>query len=315
MIYSKIEKYCKENNISIAVGSNAVLEEYREVLNKKIPFINSISVQERIDPKMTMENCNSIILVGVPYPIYKSSKDVGELSHNSFIDYHNSVRIHLENILQILNDKLAVYNVDTGKLFERGFALKYGLGFKGLNTFIINDELGSYFNIGYILTSLKFEETETLNKSCFECHKCIDVCPTKALNDGNCNLYTCASYLTQKKGLLKVDEIPKIGNFLYGCDKCQKICPHNKNITLEKNEFNINAFEILKMNKKDFLQYKSFGFYWRGLGVIKRNAIYNIYNSSLSNNEKLEIFNNQLEIEKMELPIKTLKQVIDMLNV
>lgn len=314
MIYSKIQNYCSENNIIFTVGSNKTLNKYFEVLNKDIQFIGNLTVEERINPKLSLENCNSIIIIGVPYETFKSSKSIGEFSQNSYFDYHKTVEKHLRNISKFLDDKDFTFSVDTGKLFERGLALEYGLGFRGLNTFVINEKFGTYFNIGYILTNHKINVKETKEKICYECFKCIDVCPTKSLENGFCNSNTCISYLTQKKGLLSNDEIQHIGNFLYGCDICQKICPHNKNQKYHNNQFNVNALEILQMTKKEFVKYCDFGFYWRGLGVIKRNAIYNIFNSTLSDIEKITILEEQLLVEKMELPRKALKQVLEILK-
>ncbi len=314
MIYSKIQKYCEENNITFVIGGSEEISKYAEVLNQDIPFINDLTIEERINPKCTLEQCKSIIVIGVPYEIYKSKKVIGVLSQNSYIDYHNVVRKHLEKISKIINLEDTVYSVDTGKLFERGFALEYGLGFRGLNTFVINKKYGTYFNIGYLVTSMEIEKSKNKSKTCYECYKCIDACPTKSLKDGNCNMMSCASYLTQKKGLLSYEEIQSIGNFLYGCDICQKVCPHNKGVKYINKDINISALEILDMSKKEFLKYKELGFYWRGLGVIKRNAIYNIFNSNMNKNEKIEIFKNRLHIEKMELPKKALEQVISILE-
>ncbi|MFV0519332.1 MAG: epoxyqueuosine reductase [Lachnospirales bacterium] len=313
MIYSNILNYCKENKIEVVFGSSEPLNEYMETLQEDVPFVN-VSKEFRLSPKLTLENCNTIIIIGVTYDVLRRPNNIGILSQNSFVDYHNIVKEHLNNITNILEDSEALYFVDNGNLYERGFAFKYGLGFVGLNSFVINDNLGTYFNIGYILTTKKFETNEALNKKCFGCYKCIDVCPSGALKDGRCDIYKCSSYLTQKKELLTVDEIKSIGNFLYGCDLCQKVCPHNKQIKSKKSDFVYSALDFLNMDKKEFEKFKDTSFYWRGLSVIKRNAIYNIYNACIPNEEKINIINDRLKIEKMELPIRALNQVLDLLN-
>ncbi len=313
MIYSNILKYCSDNHLAVSFGSSETLDEYFDVLPDAVPFVNATK-EERLNPKLSLENCESVIMVGVPYEIFKRGNIVGILSQNSFYDYHKVVLEHLENIKALLEDDNAEAFVDTGKLFERGFALKYGLGFLGLNSFVINDKLGTYFNIGYVLTTKKFEVTETIKKTCYGCYKCVDVCPSGALKDGKCDMYKCVAYLTQKKDLLEPEEIKAMSNFLYGCDLCQKVCPHNKPIKLVKTDFNTDAYAFLEMEKEEFQKFEDYAFFWRGLPVMKRNAIYTIYNFGIPTEEKIEVFTKRLEVEKMELPKKALEQVLDLLK-
>ncbi len=312
MIYSSILKYCLDNHLEVSFGSSETLNEYSDILPEVVPFVNATK-EERLNPKLSMSDCESVIVIGVPYNIFKRGNIIGILSQNSFFDYHKVVKEHLENIKTLLEDDNAQAFVDTGKLFERGLALKYGLGFLGLNSFVINDKLGTYFNIGYVLTSKKFETRESLKKTCYGCYKCIDVCPSGALKDGKCDMYKCVSYLTQKKDLLAPKEIKAMGNFLYGCDLCQKVCPHNKPIKLVKTDFDKDAYAFLEMEKEEFSKFSDYAFYWRGLSVMKRNAIYTIYNFGIPTEEKIEIFKKRLEVETMELPKKALEQVLDLL--
>ncbi len=305
-----IKKYCDEYNIKFAVGTSEDLDNGYLFEDIPQPFY-SVSKEEKLSPKLTMHNAKSIIILAVPF-LPEDSEQIGECSYGSYDDYHIYVKKHLDNISQFL-DGDTVQKVDGNRLNERILALTYGLGFKGLNGFVINDELGTYFNIGYILTELELKPTSKLNKICINCKKCESQCPTNALEDGICDSYKCVSYLTQKKGLLEIDEIKSIGNFLYGCHICQKICPHNNHIERKQDTNQLNAFDILKMSKKNFVKYSDKAFSWRGLGIIKRNAIYNIYNSDLDDNRKKEIFEKQLSIETMELPKKALCQVLNLL--
>lgn len=84
-------------------------------------------------------------------------------------------------------------------------AYQCGLGFFGKNNLLINDELGTNFFIGIILTDAYIKPDEVIKKSCMSCNKCISSCPTNALSENGLNAKKCLSYLTQKKEL-KEDE-------------------------------------------------------------------------------------------------------------
>ncbi len=211
--------------------------------------------------------------------------------------------------------------VDTGALFERGFALKSGIGFKGKNTSVINKEFGSYFNIGYILSSEKLELTEIDERNCedcFGCNRCINSCPSHSLGEVNgiytCNYETCISYLTQKKGLLSLKEMQSMGESLYGCEICQQVCPHNYEVDFDEDYISINPVNVLEMSKKDFEKYRSLPFNWRGLPTLKRNALISVYNSNMLKDEKIEIINKFIKSENQVLS-ETAKVLLESLNI
>lgn len=294
---SKIEKFCKENNLFYSVISADKLNfEEDKLIN--IPFVN-YTLEERLNPKITMEKANSIIFLGVPY--FKNEVN------NFNEDYHILVKKYLKDIELILGDNCQSF-VDTGPLFERGFALESGLSFCGYNTSAINENYGSYFNIGYILTEEKIKPTNKKKIKCLECGKCIKACPTKSLEKYKCNYNTCISYLTQKKGLLTIEEMNSMGESIYGCEICQLCCPHNEVVEFSKNSMNITALEILKTSKKEFVKYKDLTFYWRGLPTIKRNALISLYNSSIDYKVKKEIIKGFInsENEILNVTAKTL---------
>lgn len=273
-----IRSFCKDNNLIYGItDAEKLLFDEEELIN--VPFVN-YNVDERLSPKLFNENINSIIFLGIPY--YKNEVNFYDK------DYHIIAKVFLEELSKKLKGECYSF-VDTGALFERGFGLKCGLGFKGKNTSLINDELGSYFNIGYILTSEKFMYTGKLDKVCMGCNKCIENCPTKSLKDYKCNAESCISYLTQKKAVLTIDEMKKIGKSLYGCEICQQVCPHNRLVSYSKTSEEMKPQDILEMSKKQFLKYKDKPFFWRGLTMLKRNALICVYNSDLELKEKFEI--------------------------
>ncbi len=310
-----IKNYCDKNELIYGITDGESLDFDSKIL-EGTPFVNYTS-EERTNPKKTLSDVKSVIVLGVPY---------GKLGVNKYaIDYHIVVKKHLDNLCELMSCEKEIEKefkafVDTGALFERGFALKSSIGFRGRNTSVINKEFGSYFNIGYILTNKKLALTE-INKSnkddCFGCNRCIEWCPTNSLCEVNgvykCNFETCISYLTQKKGVLTLEEMMSMGVSLYGCETCQQACPHNYEADDEENYSTINPIDILYMSKKDFEKFREFPFYWRGLPTLKRNALISIYNSGISLKEKIDTISIFLKHENQVLS-ETAKVLFENLN-
>jgi len=116
---------------------------------------------------------------------------------------------------------------------ERDHGETAGFGFIGKNSLLINPRRGSWFFLGEILTTTVLRQKEEGRKqkvSCGSCRRCQDVCPTAAFPqpyvlDGR----RCISYLTiELKGWIPRDLRPLMGNWIYGCDLCQEVCPFNR---------------------------------------------------------------------------------------
>ena len=118
--------------------------------------------------------------------------------------------------------------VDTAPVLERYWAVKSGLGFKGLNSLLILPSRGSYFFLGEILTTAEITPTEPCNKRCGDCGACQRACPAGAIKgDGTIDASRCLSYLTiEYRG--ELPDSVDLGNRIYGCDTCQRVCPHNR---------------------------------------------------------------------------------------
>lgn len=146
-------------------------------------------------------------------------------------DYHEVVRERLsamaDEISGLWGGDTRVC-VDTAPLRERYWAMKAGLGFIGRNNHLIIPGHGSYFFLGEILTTLRFHPDTPLETGCGNCHRCIDACPGGALTpDGAIDTRRCLSYLTiEHRG--ELPEGTRLGNRIYGCDECQRACPHNR---------------------------------------------------------------------------------------
>ncbi|AKG74453.1 tRNA epoxyqueuosine(34) reductase QueG [Salinicoccus halodurans] len=253
------------------------------------------SVEERTEPKRSLESANSIISIAVGYPnklpdAPKSRKGArrGLFARASWgVDYHTLLNDRLDKLEQFIKsldpDIETKSMVDTGVLSDREVARRSGLGYIGKNGFMINPNLGTYSYLGEMITSYPFPPDEELIDSCGDCNLCVDRCPTGALvGNGQLDSQKCISFLTQTKGFLPDEYRSKIGNRLYGCDTCQQVCPRNKGINTDHHEDIVLEPEILKpeltslleISNRDFKEtYGHLAGVWRGKKPIQRNAI------------------------------------------
>lgn len=259
----------------------SILKERIEKNNS--PEFEEKNIKLRIDPKMTMKDCKSIIVIGLSYYTEReyspNVKIKGSLSRSSWgIDYHRVLIEHMGRLVDKLKETIEFQSMmftDTGPLVDRELAYRAGLGYYGKNCSLINPKYGSFFFIGYILTDLEIKENEEILQSeCGDCELCLKACPTSALVDpGKLDINRCISYLTQSKKPIKEGLARKMGIKIYGCDTCQLVCPKNKEIKISSHtEFEakktggfIDIEELLEMSKRDFnLKYKDMSGSWRG---------------------------------------------------
>jgi epoxyqueuosine reductase len=148
-------------------------------------------------------------------------------------DYHAILRAKLERLRAAIEAlapgvETRVY-VDTGPVVERAFARISGIGWMGKNTCLINEQKGSWFFIGVILTSLELEPDLPAPDRCGSCTRCLEACPTGALVESYVMDATrCISYFTiELKGSIPVQLREGMGANVFGCDICQDVCPWN----------------------------------------------------------------------------------------
>lgn len=270
-------------------------------------------INKRIDPKLTMPNCKSIIVIGISYNVnlnkakrtvplaYESLK--GLLSKSTWgIDYHLVLKEKMKLLVQDIKkvaDFEYKYFVDTGPLVDRELARKAGIGYFGKNCSIINDKYGSFIFLGYILTDLELEYSKEIEEKCGDCELCLKACPTGALESPyTLNPKKCISYLTQTKDNIHNSLRIKMGMKIYGCDTCQLVCPKNKDIKIPNHEEfmpvetggYINIEELLHISNREFKKkYGHMAGSWRGKTIFKRNAIIALGNMKKEENINLLI--------------------------
>ena len=253
------------------------------------------SIEERTNPLLSMSHAKSFISIGVSYPRkttmpkQNSEDPFVQFSRSSWgMDYHEIVGNKLKLLEEWLKDHIpgieVIGSVDTGVFNDRVIALRSGIGFSGKNSSIINETYGSYIYLGELLVSYEFPSDVALERQCGTCNRCVKACPTNAIQpDGSLNEKRCLSYVTQSKEYLAPELYKKISKNIYGCDICQEVCPFNQEVDFhlhEKMEPTGAEFprisEILTMTNKEFkTRYGHLAGSWRGLSVLKRNAMFN----------------------------------------
>ncbi len=149
-------------------------------------------------------------------------------------DYHDLVKKRLKRVGRWLVEhapgaEIKVF-VDTAPVMEKPLAEAAGLGWQGKHTNLVSQELGSWFFLGAIFTTVRFSKDEAEVDHCGSCRKCLEACPTDAFPAPyQLDARRCISYLTiEHNGPVDEELRSKLGNRIYGCDDCLAVCPWNK---------------------------------------------------------------------------------------
>ncbi len=204
------------------------------------------ALRKRADPKEILPECESILVLGMRYnpPTQLQPPNGGKAgaggrgriaSYAWGEDYHAVIPPKLRALVAFLEGEVGhpfphrAYT-DTGPLLERDLAQRAGLGWAGKNTCLIAPGVGSYFFLAEILLGLPLRPDPPFpTDHCGTCTRCIEACPTQAiLPDRTLDARRCISYLTiESKGAIPPDLRPLMGDWVFGCDVCQTVCPWN----------------------------------------------------------------------------------------
>ena len=189
-------------------------------------------------PQHLLPGVRSIIAVGLNYnesnPVQPGQPRIASYALGR--DYHKVLRNKLKKLALFLEKEYPGTScracVDSAPIFERDYANLAGLGWFGKNTCLIDSKRGSWFFIGLLLTTLKLEADEPAVGGCGSCHRCVDACPTGAIifegGRWQIDARACISYLTiEHHGEISPELAAKIGDWTFGCDICQSVCPFN----------------------------------------------------------------------------------------
>jgi epoxyqueuosine reductase len=195
----------------------------------------------RTDPGKLLEGAKSVVVVALSYnqpspPPPDNGGPFGRVAMYAWgNDYHKVVKKKLFALADRLHETIqepfeSKACVDTAPLLERELAAAAGVGWIGKNTMALDAELGSHLFLGALVTTLDLEPDEPAIDHCGTCTACLDACPTQAFpKPYEMDATRCISYLTIEHRSSIDDALQlKMGDWIFGCDVCQEVCPHNR---------------------------------------------------------------------------------------
>jgi epoxyqueuosine reductase len=190
-------------------------------------------------PRHVLDGVRSVVMLAFDYRTAEpqaSQPGQGRVSRYAWgSDYHDLIRARLRSLCDFLRSESPECTVravvDTAPLLERDFAQLAGLGWIGKNTLLLNKQRGSWFFLAALLTDLELEYDQPHTADhCGTCRACLDACPTGAFVDAYVlDARKCISYLTiESRGPIPPELRAGVGDWLFGCDVCQEVCPWNE---------------------------------------------------------------------------------------
>lgn len=236
--------------------------------NAGMAYMNNYT-DKRLDPRLLMKGLKSIVCVALNYtPSQKIPEGEYQLAAYALgQDYHEVVKNKLRLLAEKTgftpvplhdeerkeNENIHYYRAfcDSAPVLERYWAIQAGLGWSGKNHQLIIPKMGSMFFLGELFLDMELDYDQPVPNRCGKCHRCIDACPTQALRDGKeLDANRCLSYQTiENRGGLSPEIVGKMENVIYGCDRCQQVCPWNRFARPNKTPELQPRKELLEMTK------------------------------------------------------------------
>ncbi len=190
--------------------------------------------EKRGHPEIVLPGVRSIVVLATNY--YQGNiepREFGKIARYAWgLDYHDVIEPKLRELSTFLKGHggQQKFYTDTGPILERDFAARAGIGWQGKSTMVLNSELGTWFFLSVILTTLDIAPDLPARHHCGSCTRCITACPTGAITAPHkLDARRCISYLTiEHKGSIPDEFRRAIGDRLYGCDDCLTACPWNR---------------------------------------------------------------------------------------
>jgi epoxyqueuosine reductase len=204
---------------------------------------------KRLDPRLLVEGAKSVVsLLLNYYPPEKQEPQTYQISKYAYgQDYHFVIKDKLKSLLQYIREEIGQVDgrafVDSAPVLDKAWAKKSGLGWVGKNANLITPQVGSFYFIAELILDLDLAYDGPIKDYCGTCTKCLDACPTGAITepyvvDGS----RCISYYTiELKEKIPQEVKGKFGDWVFGCDICQDVCPWNRFARPHSEQaFNIN---------------------------------------------------------------------------
>ena len=220
---------------------------------------------KRLDPRKLVDGAKSVISLLYNYFPSQTIEQEGVPIISKYAygeDYHIVIKDKLKELLYVIREKIGDVNgrafVDSAPVLDKAWAAKSGLGWIGKNSNLLTRQQGSYFFIAEIILDLELTADQTIEDYCGTCTRCIDACPTDAIIkpyvvDGS----RCISYFTIELR----EEIPSSykgkfssgnGDWVFGCDVCQDVCPWNRFSKPHKESRFNPSHDLLELSKHEW---------------------------------------------------------------
>jgi len=196
--------------------------------------------ERRADPARILPGIRSVVCVALCHePGRDAARDarLGKIArYAAGEDYHRVMRDRLRVLQRFIRDQAlpgarALWYSDTGAILERGWAERCGLGWTGKHSGLLSERFGSWFLLGEILVDQLLDpDPPPTRERCGTCTRCIEACPTGAIvAPYQLDARLCISYLTiELEGPIPRELRPLVGDWIFGCDICQEVCPWNR---------------------------------------------------------------------------------------
>lgn len=229
--------------------------------NGSMGFIER-NLDKRGDITTLVEGAKSVIVAGIRY--YSNDSHAGE--DNYFVsryarvkDYHSVIEEKLIRVQKIIRkevpEALCRGFCDAGPVTEKTWAIRAGLGWRGKHSLVINKDIGSFFFLGEIVTSAEFiYDNATSRDRCGDCTLCLEACPTGAIcGDRTIDARRCIAYLTiEHDGNIPEEFRGKTEKIIFGCDRCQEVCPWNRKAVPYSDKELIPDFPVTSLTRKEW---------------------------------------------------------------
>ncbi|MRR23081.1 tRNA epoxyqueuosine(34) reductase QueG [bacterium] len=220
------------------------------------------NLDKRGDITTLVEGAKSVIVAGIRY--YSNDSHAGE--DNYFVsryarvkDYHTVIEEKLTRVQKIIRKEVpeAVCRgfCDAGPVTEKTWAIRAGLGWRGKHSLVINKDIGSFFFLGEIVTSAEFIYDNAISRDrCGDCTLCLEACPTGAIcSDRTIDARRCIAYLTiEHDGSIPEEFRGKTEKIIFGCDRCQEVCPWNRKTVPYSDKELIPDFPVTSLTRKEW---------------------------------------------------------------
>ena len=230
---------CGIANATALQEESAHMEQWLEGKHEGEMGYLSRNKEKRYDPRLLVEGTKSIVTVLYNYFPKQQIGDndrykIAKYAYGA--DYHDVLKRKIRQLLERIESQTGKLEgsrmfVDSAPVLDRAWAVRCGLGFIGKNTTLIHPKKGSFFFIGHLFLPIELTETgQELTNRCGRCTKCLDACPTGALEAPfQMDARKCISYLTiEYKGNFDGLDPKTFKGWMYGCDICQDVCPYNR---------------------------------------------------------------------------------------